>query len=574
MAERLLGIHTLELAAHWHVLQACGVTHGDALVHDTLRGPLLGRLTAALRCELHGRIAVAADALGTEAAEVARHAWLGRQWSLAARSSATAAERALALNTRADERRLWDQAAASFERLGDAAGAFAARVRAFDAALASAPVPEATALAEALVRSAAGTSQALDAEIAMARALMTVWRHAEGLVHASRAVELAAADRADARALRASSLLAVALAGAGRPDEALRRIDADHAAVMTSRDARLRMDHLSTRGYVCLWATRAEDSLLAYQAALKIAEDLDDASEAAVLSGNVAVVLSRCGDNAAALDSARAGIAWRARSGDASSGAAVMAWQVAALLYARLSRWGEALVAAEHATGHAVGDRVRLACDHMWATIWVDLGRPDRARECLAPLPPSQLAGRLGRALIEASIDEAEGRSPAPRLDAARSVVAGEPDLQRWLLEIRLAELAEAPQAVATCQAVAQLAARAGALAVQQSAWLREARALLRGGDPPAAAARLRSVLERLDHCMPADFGWAELWCLAVQVFEAAGRPEERDQALRSGARWLGEALNHVPAEHRSSFLAHLHVAALRAAAHVYGMPN
>lgn len=135
-------------------------------------------------------------------------------------------------------------------------------------------------------------------------------------------------------------------------------------------------------------------------------------------------------------------------------------------------------------------------------------------------------------------------------------LAAGESEISRWALELRLAAMFEPEASVATCREIARHAAAAGALSVEQTAWLREADALRRAGETAGAATRLRHVLSRLARCVPIDIAMAELWCVSARILVAAGQDQERSDVLRQGLKWLHEqALPHVPTLYRETFL-------------------
>lgn len=561
LALQVLKLNAFELATLWAELENQGVLQGDTLAHDTLRSPLVARVPPALLRELHSRIAEAAAQVGAEAAEVARHWCRAQNWAQAAACFDIAARRARALGARTSEYRLWEQAAECHERLGKSGAAFSARNEAFDALLAAASIDHASAAAQALLSEAESPGQQLDAALAMARACATAYRHADALAHAHRAVDLAISLPEDGRLLRARLLACAALVTTGHQAQALQQIEANRAAVLASADPKLELDFHSTRGYVCAWASRFETSIAAYTRALELAEWLDDCAEVTVITSNLVMGLVRRGDCVAALEIAQKGVAWRLRMGEAEGAGLAMSQQILAMLLIRMARHDQALVAAEAALGslRAAPWRLRSTCETTLATVWLSLGRCDLARASLTPWPADAApAGRVARTLAETAIDAAQGLPTWVALQAARQLAqaGGDAETTLWVVELRLAALADPESAITTCREIAHRAATGGVLSVEQTAWLREADALHRCGNVVAAAERLSPVLARLAHCVPIDIPMAEVWCLAARIFGAAGHEIELSEVLRRGSEWLREeALPHVPPAHRRSFL-------------------
>lgn len=562
LARRLMGLHELELGALWSALEAEGVLHGGTLAHDSLRDALLATLPAEVARELHAHVAEVGAEIGLSAADVARHWWLAQAWPAAALASERAAQQAFALGARDAELRLWDQAAACHDHQARADRAFAARNSAFDAAMAVLPAAAASARAVELEASAHDDSERLDAAIASARVALLLLHFETGLPAAQRAVALAQALPGAAtslRALRARCILAAALAGLRRSGEALALLEGDRAAVTTSSDVRLQLDLQSTLGFVYNWAGRFDESLQAYEAGFGHARALDDPGEAMTMATNYGGMVSRRGDYVRAHELALQAAAYQRRLGQADGVAAGSAKLMLGQFCLRLGHYDEALEVLREAQA-----LLRRAAAQPWlahsetqiALACIDLGRPDLARQSLGPWPDAETVGRWVRRVVVATIDGLEGDERAAVALAREVLPPAEALTSQLFFELGTSPFLDAPAAIVRCRAAAERAAAAGLLAAQQSAWLREADALRRAGHADEAVVRVGVALQRLEHCRPFDMTPAQAWWIAYQAYESAGRGDDAVAALRNGRHWIREqALPHVPAEYRRSFL-------------------
>lgn len=580
LATQVLAVAPLALADTWRQLEVDGVLQGEALAHDSLREPLVAGIPDALARQLHAAVAQALADGQVEPAEHARHWARAGVWPAAADTWQRAARRAAALDARQDALRLWDQAGDGHERAGHWEAAFDARVQAFDAALEVAPLEEAAARAQALAAMAATALQQADAALAQTRVALTAYGHANAVEPAKQA--LALAPRGDLRHQRAQLLLAAALAGSGRGDEAMPHLQAVQSDPTTAHDPRLQLDLHSTLGYVHSWASRSDAAAAAFRQALLQAEALDDGSEAAIVASNLAASLVRCGDFRGAHDAALQGLAWRGRIGDLGSVAGAMAQQVLSLLCLRLGRYVDAQAAIDRARavlGPSSSRRLVAAFDTACALVWLELGHPERARALLDEAGPAPEGGVLPRLSVQLAVDLALGADPTPWLARAEAAHQAEPPLNRWTWTLRRASAAVDPPDVAAqaCAQLAQTAAAAGVRAVHLAALSRQAQQLARAGRPVQAVEAWRQVLRAWPDFQPHELPMPELWADAAQALADAGCSDEHDLAVRQGHAWLCQVLDDQlpaqPADTRTRYLAQRPHRQLLAAAAALGLP-
>lgn len=162
----------------------------------------------------------------------------------------------------------------------------------------------------------------------------------------------------------AARLLAVALAQAGRADDALAAIEPFRELVTTQGDAEQRHHFWADYAYALKAAQRAHDTADALQQAMASAQEAGDHAELATLTSNLALVEGNLGRIEQALDCAR-----RARALNDPLGVSIGPPSGAIDLYvsvheAALGRYAESLAGFERAQACFAGNP---------GTVWIGL---------------------------------------------------------------------------------------------------------------------------------------------------------------------------------------------------------
>jgi tetratricopeptide (TPR) repeat protein len=355
----------------------------------------------------------------------------------------------------------------------------------------------------------------------------------------------------------AARLLAVALAQAGRAQEALDKIEPFRDLVTAQGDAEQRHHFWADYAYALKAAQRANDTADALRHAMAYAEEAGDLAELATLTSNLALVEGNLGRVEHALAHAR-----HARALNDPLGLSVGPPAGAIELYVSvhegaLGRYAEALAGFERARASFAGSPgtvwVGLTANHL-AHVLIHLGQFARARQALQWTGPSSPATRARRTLLQARIDRALHHRGAHSIEEALAELGDSDPLTQMLARLE-ATLGQPPaEAAAACAALADEAERHEHLAIGMRARVLCVRHRTAAGT--LAREEVDDMAARLHHCHPADTYLPEAWLIAAAALDALLDAAAADAALAEGYRWVAErALPNVPAAFRDSFL-------------------
>ncbi len=559
LATQVLGAGALALADAWGELESAQILRGQAFVHDLFHEAALASVPAALARHLHGDIAAHLEATGHAApARLARH-WLdaGQAGRAAPQLERAALDAARALEP-AEAARLWRQLAALRAEAGDAEAAFHA---AEQAVLLLRSDTSGDALAEAINQ------------------LQTLGR--TGL-HQARAHEYRAGmlhARGDAAAAATSVALGIAALGPGAPVEA-------------------RVSLLNMHGVVLRRAGRLGEARAALEQALAMAREArpDDGADLPAVLNNLGLVLQDLDQHLEAISLMQEAAERqtdplvRARvinnlaiSLDARGQAALAREQC--LTAARLVRGGAAVVEINLAIQLGAGARTlgrwRDALAHLdeaerllqtqphrreeelyrqRAALWLELGRPNLAREALdraaaltAALPVSAAEVVTLRARLALLL----GQDPLPQLRAAEAQLQA---AEEWRalrrLRLVLAQALPPEDALALMQTMAAEPAVVNNAAAALPVQVRLAQALLALQRPAEALRHAQRAADWLQALQPQEVGPAEVWLTLARCAEATGDRAQAAQAASQGAEAVRQsAALHLDATYTEGFL-------------------
>ena len=561
LASRVLGLHALDIADHWHELEAAQVIRDDAFAHDLIREATLRSVPAAIARTLHREVAAHLQQRIGAPVRLAAHWEQAEDWAAAAAAYEAAAQTAMAAFRRADEASLWERAADCHERAGDRAGAFRAHCASCPAVTASRPIDEARALTERLLADAQGDAEMLDALLQRATLLLMQADIAAAQEASTRALESARRLALPWHEFEATRRVATSLAQQKRGGEGVELLGAFGPMVEADGSLQRRYDYWADMAYVLNEAGRRRESAGAWQLAAETAAALGDRHEAMTCTSNHAVMLVQLGRTEQAFEQAQrarrlhdeAGleddlIASAADMNIASFGVMLGHYEQSLALYtAALERFRKSNAVTWVA-----------ACENNLASTWLKLGQTARAMQALNPVaenvPPTT---RARRRIIEGRIDRALGRSALPALHEALALLGerGDP-YQRLLAELDITQETEPQEAAAQCRRCRERAESVELLGAAMKARLYEIGALLRGGAAGAAGALAYEIRPLLADCRSEDMHWPEALWLLVRAFDAAGDEAAALELLAEAAHWIRvEALPRVPEPFRDAFL-------------------
>lgn len=565
LARSVMGRNEMELAELWSALEAGQVLKDGGLSHDTLRDALLAAMPAAVARELHARVAEHGQAHAAAAAEIARHWRQAQAWEAAAEWYERAAQHALALNARAEEMQLWDEAAACLDRVGARARAHRARCAAAEAALTALPAAQARSRAQALPGGAEDDDGRLSALLVAARTAYVCHELDELVALSSQAKALAQGLRdagllpaGDDRLLQATCAHARGLAFGGEAERAVGELSGLEADLAAIGDTRAELAYRDAFGAVTSMAGLVDAATEAFLRCEQIARSLDDVAELQQQLTNVGVCHSRAGRYHLALRAVAETSELARRLGESRGVQGGIVKLVLGGLSARVGRYADALDAFGDAMAQFQESNalpwIADAETHA-AGLWMDLGRMQDARQAMRTEPAASDDHQLIRAAMQLRLRQAEGQ---PSLEQAVALAAGYPRARmenRLVAQLLLAREQAAPDALATARAVGARTTSQGLRGIGQFARLIEIDALRGAGQAAQAAALATELLPALDEFRPFTLYFAEAYLIIARALSAARRHGDAEEALRRGRTWvLDEALPQVPHAYRSGF--------------------
>lgn len=560
LAAAVLGQHALDLADPWRELQEAHIVGEDAFAHDLVLEATRAAVPETVARSLHAQIAARLVARGVSAARVASHWQAAQRWREAAQAHEAAAAEALAASRRSDElshRRLameaWLEAGAPDE-------AFRVRVDTLEAMLLVETVDHAQALADGLLADARTASQQLDAQLARAQTLLMAVRHAEALAAASAARELAVSAGDSRRERRAARYVGVALAQAGRADEAIALLEPYREGLPEDPGHDESYGFWSDFSYVLHTARRLSRSVEALERAIAGSQARGDLAETFSTLSNLAGVKGNLGRLDEALVDAERARRLGERLGEVGGVPAGSVEIHLGLLHAAGGHLGQALHHFDAAlpmfaeAGH--GTWAAITRNHR-ANLLLQLGQIARAQQALPPDDEGiHLPTRARRLVIASRIASALQHDPRPLLDEALAMIGerGDP-YGRLLAAIDGLRLADPEEAEARARQLEVDAERIEYVAVAIKARWYRIDALHRAGRLGPACTLASHALAALTRIKPWDMYLPEAWWIAHRVFSETGETPAADRVLATARAWITNALHDVPAEFRDSFV-------------------
>ena len=559
LASEVTGLSGADLLQAWQQLVDAQLVLNEGVMFDLVAEAVAQGLPLAALAAWHRRVAATLAAHAERPDAIAQHWQAARCWPDAARCFEQAAQLAAASARRVEELVFWDRAAHCWQQGQDEAAAGAAQLAALTAAIV---VESGQVLAHRIAAVEAVVSQPserLRVLLAKSRALINAGDGAAALLPAQQALELAQTQGDAAGLVAAAGWKAVALALAQQVSEGLRLLAAHAEQATAVESLRARLDFFGSWGYVFFLSGAYEDALDAMGTAAGLAEDLGDLGEAMEQVCNLSTCLNALGRHEeSVVQGERAVALWRRHGEPKSVSAAAIQTQLAAV-YTGVGRFCEAidLLAWALSCFRAMGPpNWQTTAEHRLATIYLRLGQPARARQCLTPLPAAADVGRaVARILVECRIAAALGQPLLERLrQAEKQFAARLAPMDRRSLLLLLAAHLPAAAARSLAEQLLSEAEQAGDAPAALHAQVRLADALRQLGDGAAAAAQARRAWSCGVGAAVLDLDRPATNWLIYQAALAGGDDPTAVAALFAGAQWITTALPQVPEAYRSSY--------------------
>jgi DNA-binding SARP family transcriptional activator len=560
LAATVLGQHALDIADAWRELESALVIRDQGFAHDLILEATLRSVPAPIARALHKDIAGYLEANAAAPAAIARHWFEAEQWRKAADAFVAAAKAARHASRRAEEVAHWRLAADCFDRAGEQERSFDVRCESIEPLILVGGVERANEVVENLAREARGIRQRVAALNARALTRLMAADHPAGEAAAREAFDLAGGLDSPWPRFEAARLLAIGLAQGDRAAEALPLIEPFRDLVEREGTTDQRGKFWADYSYVLNSARQLRKTAEALAKSIDIAREVGDFAEQATSTSNLAIVQGNLGRVDAALDLAEQARRLRARIGETGGphGAAIDMY--VGMYCAMIGRYRDALdsldgaLACFEADGQTVWSAV--ANNHR-AGLLIDLGQFARAKQALGTASPSIDSVRARVEILAGRVERALGGTGEARFRQALAALGERGDVyMRMLVQIDLALILPAVDAVAQCASVQGTAEEAEYLGIAAKARLMGARHLLRAGETGLAGTKLRDRPSHLDGVRPADTYPAEAWWIAYEVFNAEGDDAAARDALERGIDWIERtALPNVPEEFKDSFL-------------------
>ncbi len=560
LAGHVLQSHPLDLTDAWTELERAQVLVGNGFAHDLVRDVAAGAIPAPIGELLHRGIAEYLASQAAAPARVAQHYAGAGLWRPAAEFHLRAAEVARRRSRRAEEVEQREAAIACLDRAGDADAAFDARGAGIESLILVRGVEQAQTVIEGMLAVARTDAQRVAALTARANASLMAADHVTGVGCAREALRLADGLGQPWLRFEAARLLAIGLSQQGSVEEAEAVLSPFEAQVETSGSVEQRDRYWSDLAYVLNSARRLRRCADALARAIDCARELGDLAELAMLTTNLATVHGNLGDIAQAYEHALRARALQQEFGRTGGPIGGVIETHVGLYGTGRGQYQGALQAYENALDcfRRDGQTMWIAvCSNNLAMTLTDLGQFARARQALAYEMPSVTHVAARGALLSARIDRLLGASPLADLQrAAAELARGDDYYIGALLALERSETLEAAEAMSVSDAVAREAGQREYGGIAMKARLLAARAALRAGDLPSAAARWNELEQRLQALQPADCYPLAAAVIGIEILLAAGSKERAAAVLAGALAWLREtALPQVPQAYRESFL-------------------
>ncbi len=561
LASQVLGVRPLDLSDAWAELEAAQMLSDGAFAHDLIFECVLATVPPVIAEAFHGEVAAWLDSQQADPTRIAHHRQQARQWLPAVAA--------------------WTQAAASAARQGrhaDQAGCLALAAGCFGEA--SDPDRRVQALldrAAVLVQYEVG-EQALSALADAERELRTD-RHRLALLNLRMALAnlrsefdttLALAPGALALAETLGDDVAVfettmqwcgPLTKCYRASEALALFAKLRPWVEAQASPGQKYEFWNGLALALDFDNRLAASLQASQASFDVAQAMDSQLLPQALN-NMGYTCAKMGQLERAADFARRVLTLsRSRADDFDTTGLGPVIRLALGHHLRnLGCYREAIGLMEEALqGFEAGGSAMLVApvQNQLALTWVQLGQPGRAQSLVsADLPDQNPVPQAQRLAFRALVLHALGRPGLDEIRQALALVPNPDSLAHRMWTLVATALVPPPEGEGLAVSLAAWASERERLGLALAAHGRAARCAYAQGDWQRAVPQVEAAMRLAREVKPDIYYLPELWWTAVQVYEAAGRGDERRAILRDSAEWVMRiAREQVPDPFRNTFL-------------------
>ena len=561
LASRVLGQTALGLADAWAELESAQILRDHAFVHDLFFEAALASVPAAISRHLHGEIAAYLD--GLSGAEQVAPATLAAHWLAAGQSARAAAplERAaqaaaLALDP-AESARLWRQLTELRRRAGAIDAAFDA-ARAEVLALRSLTNHQAVSAAidrlELLVRSNTQQAEVHELRAALFHARGQPLEAAASVVLGLAALGPNASPQARVNLLNMHGVL---LRHAGQLQAA--RAALEQALALARSGVAPEADLPALLNNLGLVLQAQDEHVEAITLMQESAERQRDPLVRARVLNNLAISLEERGQAALAREQRLAA----ARTAQGAGGMVELNLAISLGANARqLCRYRDALAHLAQAQAVLAGQPHLREEDllRQTAAIWLDLGRPNLAREVLERALELTV-GSGAKSMIEIvrarlALALGQPRQAQSSIELAESLL--QPNDQRvmrrlWLVKAQLLEPAAAQELL---QRVAALPAVRDNVAAALPVHTLLAQTLLRLEQPALALQHAQRAAHWLQAVWPLEISPAEVQLTLARCAQACADPALALQAAHQGLDWVQRvAQDHIDEIYRDGWL-------------------
>lgn len=556
LASRVLGVPALALADAWAELESAQILRDDAFVHDLIQEAALGSVPAVIARQLHGEIAAHLETEGRAAAARVAHHWLDAgQPGRAAPLLERAAKDAARVLEPTEAARMWGQLAELRHAEGDHEAAFAAALEAVAlvrSETSGPPLAAAIARLQALARTPEQRAQGFELRAAMHHMRGEAEAAAEAL---DKGLAVLPADAPPELRVLLLNMQGAVLRRAGRTAEARQAFEQALALCRQAPDNNLP----AVLNNLGLLLQDLDEHLAAIALMQEAAERQPDALVRARVINNLGISLEERGQAALAREQCLA--AARLVQGSA----AVVEINLAIRLGANartLGRWREALAHLDRAEEllREQPNKREHELHRVRAGIWLDLGRPNLAREALgraAALAAERPVDAAHVAVVQGRLALLLGQDPSAALRAAEAAAAAASDLRaRRRLRLVLAQALGAEDALPLLQALAEEPALRDNAAAALPVEVRLAQALLALQRPAEALRHAQRAADWLQALQPVDMAPAEVWLTLARCALAAGDAGQAAWVAQRGAQDLQRGMHeHLDVAFHESFL-------------------
>ena len=557
LASRVLGVPALALADAWAELESAQILRDNAFVHDLIQDAALGSVPAVIARQLHGEIAAHLETEGRAAAARVAHHWLdaGQPGRAAPMLERAAQDAARALEP-TEAARMWGQLAELRHAEGDHDAAFAAAVEAVllvRSETSGPPLAAAIARMQALARNGEQRAQAYEARATMHHVRGEPEAAADAL---SKGLAALPADSPPQPRIALLNMQAVVLRRAGRSSEARAVFE---QALAFARTVPETGDLPAVLNNLGLLLQDLDDHLGAITLMQESAERQADPLVRARVINNLGISLEERGQATLAREQCLA--AARLVQGSAAVAEINLAIRLGANART-LGRWRDALVHLDRAEEllREQPNKREQELYRVRAAIWLDLGRPNLAREALdraAALTATQPVDAAYLTVVQARLALLLGQDPSAALRTAEAVVLATHDVRgHRRLQLVLAQVVPPDEALQLMQALAREPMLRDNAAAALPVEVRQAQALLALERPSEALRHAQRAADWLQALHPVDMAPAEIWLTLARCAQAAGEAGQAAAAAQRGADDLQRnAREHLELAFHESFL-------------------